>query len=53
MKREFDKRRRFLVPRLDEIEGVGCHMPEGSIFTFPNIRGLRDGSVEFCEAFLK
>ncbi len=53
MRREFDRRRRFFVPRLNEIEGVGCHMPEGSIFTFPNIEALGKESVEFCEALLK
>ncbi|MCW3978792.1 MAG: aminotransferase class I/II-fold pyridoxal phosphate-dependent enzyme [Candidatus Bathyarchaeota archaeon] len=53
MRREFERRRRFFVPRLNEIEGVGCHMPEGSIFTFPNIEALGKKSVEFCEALLK
>ena len=53
MRMEFDRRRRFFVPRLNEIEGVGCHMPEGSIFTFPNIEALGKKSVEFCEALLK
>jgi len=52
-RREFDRRRRYLVPRLDGIEGVGCHMPEGSIFTFPNLSALGMGSVEFCEALLR
>lgn len=53
MRREFDRRRRFFVPRLNEIEGVGCHMPEGSIFTFPNIGALGRKSVDFCEALLE
>ncbi len=53
MAREFDRRRRFLVPRLNEIEGVRCHMPEGSIFTFPSIRGLGVRSIEFCERLLR
>ncbi len=53
MKAEFDQRRRFFVSRLDGIDGVSCHMPEGSIFLFPSIRDLGVGSVEFCEALLK
>jgi aspartate/methionine/tyrosine aminotransferase len=53
MHEEFDRRRRFLVPRLNEIEGVSCHMPEGSIFTFPCIKGLGVKSVEFAESLLK
>ena len=52
-RREFDRRRRYLVPRLGGIDGVRCHMPEGSIFTFPNLGALGLGSVEFCEALLK
>jgi len=53
MHEEFDRRRRFLVPRLNEIEGVRCHMPEGSIFTFPSIKGLGVKSVKFAESLLK
>ncbi len=52
-RREFDRRRKYLVPRLDGIDSVGCHMPEGSIFTFPNLSGFGLGSVEFCEALLR
>jgi len=52
-RREFDRRRRFLVNRLEEIDGVTCHIPEATIFTFPNITGTGKGSVEFCEALLE
>ncbi len=50
---EFDRRRKFFVPRLDGIDGVACHMPEGSIFTFPSIRDLGVKSVDFCETLLR
>jgi aspartate aminotransferase len=53
MRREFDRRRKFFVFRLNEIDGVRCHMPEGSIFTFPNIEAIGKKSVEFCEALLE
>jgi aspartate/methionine/tyrosine aminotransferase len=52
MRRKFDRRRKFFVSRLNEIDGVRCHMPEGSIFTFPNIEAIGKKSVEFCEALL-
>ena len=41
-----------MVPRLNEIEGISCHMPEGAFYLFPNIRGLGMGSEEFCESLL-
>jgi len=53
MAREYDRRRRFMVPRLNEIEGISCHMPEGAFYLFPNIEGLGVGSEEFCESLLK
>jgi aspartate/methionine/tyrosine aminotransferase len=52
MVEEFDQRRRFLVHRLNEIEGFKCHMPEGSIFTFPNIKGVGLKSINFAESLL-
>jgi aspartate/methionine/tyrosine aminotransferase len=53
MAEEYDRRRRFMVPRLSEIEGINCHNPEGAFYLFPNIRDLRMGSEEFCESLLK
>jgi len=53
MAREYDKRRRFMVPLLSEIDGISCHMSEGAFYLFPNIGGLGVGSEEFCESLLK
>ena len=50
---EYDRRRRYMVPRLSEIEGIDCHNPDGAFYLFPNIRGLGMGSEEFCESLLK
>jgi aminotransferase len=52
MVEEYDRRRRFMVPRLNEIDGITCHMPEGAFYLFPNIGGLGVGSEEFCESLL-
>jgi len=52
MAEEYDRRRRFMVPRLNEIDGISCHMPEGAFYLFPNISGLSKGSEEFCESLL-
>jgi aminotransferase len=53
MAEEYDRRRRFMVPRLSEIEGISCHYPEGAFYLFPNIGGLGMGSEDFCESLLK
>jgi len=52
MIKEFDRRRHFMVPRLEEIEGIKCHMPEGAFYLFPNIEGLGMRSEPFCESLL-
>ena len=53
MIKEFDRRRRFMVPRLKEIEGIRCHMPEGAFYLFPNIEGIGVKSEPFCESLLE
>ncbi len=33
---EFDKRRRYIVDRLNKIPGVSCLLPQGAFYVFPN-----------------
>jgi aspartate aminotransferase len=40
MVREFDRRRRAIVDRLNKIPGVSCRMPTGAFYAFPNVSGL-------------
>jgi aspartate aminotransferase len=37
---EFDKRRRFMVERLNKIAGIQCAMPRGAFYAFPNVSRL-------------
>lgn len=37
MKAEYDARRKLLVNGLNQLPGVGCVMPKGAIYAFPNI----------------
>ena len=37
---EFDRRRRFVVDRLNEIPGIRCPMPAGAFYAFPNVGEL-------------
>ena len=40
MVEEFDRRRKFMVQRLNGIPGVTCRMPSGAFYAFPNIGGI-------------
>ena len=35
----FDERRAFVATRLNEVEGIGCAVPKGAFYAFPNITG--------------
>ena len=40
MLKEFDRRRRFMVGRLNAMPGITCSMPTGAFYAFPNVSGL-------------
>jgi len=40
MLKAFDKRRTYMVERLNAIEGFTCSMPKGAFYTFPNVSGV-------------
>jgi len=57
MLKEFDRRRRFLVEALNNIEGIKCLLPKGAFYVFANIKGILgksfngkklDNSTEFA-----
>jgi len=37
---EFDKRRKYMIKRLNTIKGVTCLMPVGAFYAFPNVSKL-------------
>jgi len=37
MMTEFDKRRKYMVNRLNAMEGITCKMPVGAFYAFPNV----------------
>ncbi len=37
---EFDKRRKYMVDRLNKIKGMSCLMPVGAFYAFPNVSKL-------------
>ena len=46
MVEEFDKRRKFIVQRLNDIAGISCAMPGGAFYVFPNVSGLYGKSLD-------
>lgn len=46
---EFDRRRRFVVERLNEITGLHCTLPKGAFYVFPNIEDFGMPSDRFAE----
>ena len=40
MTAEYERRRNWLIPRLNEIKGFVCPMPEGAFYAFVDVRGL-------------
>lgn len=62
MNTEFKKRRDVLMDRYAKIEGVSCHKPVGSFYTFPDFSGVFGkqwngktirGSLDVAEFFLE
>lgn len=52
MKREYKRRREFIVTRLNEI-GLSCHKPEGAFYAFPSIKRTGLSSMDFCQKLLE
>ncbi len=52
MKREYRRRREFVVSRLNEI-GLMCHKPDGAFYAFPSIKNTGLSSMKFAQNLLK
>ncbi len=62
MVREFDKRRRYMLERMNAVEGVSCVEPDGAFYLFPRVdsfygsgyHGMRiESSLDLAEYLLK
>jgi aminotransferase len=51
MVQEYNRRRRFMVKRLNEI-GLSCFEPRGAFYAFPSIKATGMNSEEFAEKLL-
>lgn len=52
MKKEYHRRRNFMVASLNEI-GLKCHMPQGAFYAFPSIKSLKMSSLDFAKDLLE
>ncbi|MFA6471601.1 MAG: pyridoxal phosphate-dependent aminotransferase [Candidatus Latescibacterota bacterium] len=61
MVEEYSSRRRYMVDRLNTIEGVRCLVPDGAFYAFPDVSSLYgrsyngrliEGSLGFCNYML-
>ncbi|MEM1551649.1 MAG: pyridoxal phosphate-dependent aminotransferase [Candidatus Bathyarchaeia archaeon] len=50
---EFDKRRRFVFKRLNEIGGFRCNLPKGAFYMFPSIKAFNMSSEDFAQLLLR
>ncbi len=50
MRREFERRRDYILERLAGIPGVACARPDGAFYVLPNISGLFSEAVPDCDA---
>lgn len=53
MKKEYVKRRDYIVKRLDEMKNISCTMPDGAFYAFPCIKKTGLKSEEFCKKLLE
>ena len=52
MRKEYDRRRKFIVSRLNEI-GLKTKMPQGAFYTFSNIKEItKKSSLNFAKDLL-
>ncbi len=50
---EFQRRRDYMVGRLNRIKGFSCRLPKGAFYVFPNITGTGWTSKKLADALLE
>lgn len=53
MLKEYDRRRKMIVKRLNKIHGISCTNPKGAFYAFPNIRSFKMSSGKLADFLLK
>ena len=50
---EYNRRRKYVVKRLNEIQGFSCIEPKGAFYVFPNIKSFGMSSFKFSKLLLE
>jgi aspartate aminotransferase len=46
MTAEYERRKNWLIPALNEIDGFKCEMPEGAFYAFVDVRNALGGDLK-------
>ena len=47
MRKEFNRRREYIITRLNKIEGISCLMPPGAFYAFPDVNKILEKGIEY------
>jgi aminotransferase len=53
MVKEYDRRRKLIIKRINEIPGISCTNPKGAFYAFANISSFRMKSADFARMLLE
>jgi len=53
MRKAFDKRRKYIVSRLNEIKGFSCLVPSGAFYAFPDISNILARGIQYQDRVIK
>lgn len=53
MRHSYQERRDFMVPALNEIEGISCAMPEGAFYLMPRFTNSDKNSLQLANILLE
>jgi aminotransferase len=53
MVKSYDEKRRYVLDRYEEIDGIVCHSPQGAFYMFPDASSYGMSSAKLCETLLK
>ena len=53
MVEEYDRRRKYLVNKLNRISGLHCTMPKGAFYVFPDFSSLKLSSADIATKMLE
>ena len=53
MRKEYQRRKDYVVKTLNEIDGISCNNPQGAFYIFMNIKELGKSSMEMAEYLLE